>query len=336
MEVITTHINADFDSLASMLAAKKLYPDAVLVFPGSTEKNLRDFFIQSTFYVFQTERIKNIDFSKIRRLILVDTRQPGRIGKFSEVAGRPEVELHIYDHHPPSPEDLRGRVEVIRETGATITILAAILKERSVPFSSEEATVMAVGLYEDTGSFTFSSTTPEDLKTAAFFRSQGAHLNVGSSLVTRELTADQISLLNQLIHSATRRTVQGLEVVVAKASSDKYVGDFALLVHKLKDMENLNVLFAPAQMEDRVYLGARSRIDGVNVGEIAAAFGGGGHATAAAATIRDMSLSQAEKKLLDFLEKRIHPVRLARELMSFPVKTVAAEETIERAGELLT
>ncbi len=66
MDVITTHINADFDSLASMLAAKKLYPQAALVFPGSQEKNLRDFFIQSTFYVFETERIKNIDLDKVR------------------------------------------------------------------------------------------------------------------------------------------------------------------------------------------------------------------------------------------------------------------------------
>jgi tRNA nucleotidyltransferase (CCA-adding enzyme) len=48
MDVITTHINADFDSMASMLAAKKLYPHAVLVFPGSQERSLRDFFIHST------------------------------------------------------------------------------------------------------------------------------------------------------------------------------------------------------------------------------------------------------------------------------------------------
>jgi len=27
MEVITTHVNADFDAFASMMAAKKLYPD---------------------------------------------------------------------------------------------------------------------------------------------------------------------------------------------------------------------------------------------------------------------------------------------------------------------
>ncbi len=42
--VITAHANADFDALASMVAASKLYPDAVLVFPGSQEKNLRNFF----------------------------------------------------------------------------------------------------------------------------------------------------------------------------------------------------------------------------------------------------------------------------------------------------
>jgi tRNA nucleotidyltransferase (CCA-adding enzyme) len=43
MDVITTHTNADFDALASMLAAKKLYPDATLVFSGSQERSLRDF-----------------------------------------------------------------------------------------------------------------------------------------------------------------------------------------------------------------------------------------------------------------------------------------------------
>jgi tRNA nucleotidyltransferase (CCA-adding enzyme) len=336
MEVITTHINADFDSLASMLAAKKLYPQAVLVFPGSTEKNLRDFFIQSSFYVFQTERMKNIDLKAVRRIILVDTRQPGRIGKFIEAVKRPGVELHIYDHHPPSAEDLRGKVEHIREVGATVTILAQILQKGSIPLTPEEATIMAVGLYEDTGSFTFSSTTPEDLQAGAFFLAQGANLNLVSSLITRELTSDQIALLNELIQTATRHMVKGVEVVVAKASADKYVGDFALLVHKLKDMENINVLFALAQMEDRVYFVARSRMEEVNVGEIAAAFGGGGHATAAAATIRNLDLAQAEKKLLNYLEHRVHPVHLARELMAFPVKTVPTQETIEQAGEILT
>ena len=34
MELITTHTHADFDSLAAMIAAKRLYPEAALVLPG--------------------------------------------------------------------------------------------------------------------------------------------------------------------------------------------------------------------------------------------------------------------------------------------------------------
>jgi tRNA nucleotidyltransferase (CCA-adding enzyme) len=83
MDVITTHMNADFDSLASMLAAKKLYPGAVLVFPGSQERSLRDFFIHSTLYAFEVERIKNIDLRQVSRLIL--RIHAIRIGKFSEI-----------------------------------------------------------------------------------------------------------------------------------------------------------------------------------------------------------------------------------------------------------
>ena len=72
LTVITTHINADFDALASMLAAQKLYPDALVVFPGSQEKNLRNFFINSMVYLFNMADIKDIDFTCIKRLVLVD------------------------------------------------------------------------------------------------------------------------------------------------------------------------------------------------------------------------------------------------------------------------
>ncbi|MGC8660821.1 MAG: hypothetical protein ACP5U1_17310, partial [Desulfomonilaceae bacterium] len=61
MEIITTHVNADFDAFASMVAAKKLYPDAFVVFPGSREKNLRDFFMESTLYILSIERVKDLD-----------------------------------------------------------------------------------------------------------------------------------------------------------------------------------------------------------------------------------------------------------------------------------
>ena len=50
--IITSHINADFDAIGAMLAAQLLYPEAVIIFPGSQEKNLRDFFVSSMSYLF--------------------------------------------------------------------------------------------------------------------------------------------------------------------------------------------------------------------------------------------------------------------------------------------
>jgi tRNA nucleotidyltransferase (CCA-adding enzyme) len=336
MDVITTHINADFDALASMLAAKKLYPDAIVVFPGSQERSLRDFFVHSALYVFETQRIKDIDLDKITRLILVDTRQLSRIGKFRHVIRRPGVDIHIYDHHPPSSDDIRGSFEVIREVGATVTVMLPILREKGIEVDEDEATVMMLGLYEDTGGLTFSSTTPEDLHAAGYLRARGASVNIISDMITRELTAEQVFLLNDLIRSATRYMINGVSLVIAIASADRYIGDIAILVHKLKDMENLDVIFALVRMEDRVYLIGRSRIEPVNVGQIAAGFGGGGHPTAASATIKGMTLYEATERLIRLLQENIQPEKRSKDLMTFPVKSIEANRTLFEAGETLT
>jgi tRNA nucleotidyltransferase (CCA-adding enzyme) len=336
MDVITTHINADFDSLASMLAAKKLYPDAVLVFPGSQERSLRDFFIHSTLYSFEVERIKNVDLQEVRRLILVDTRQISRIGKFSEVLSKPGLEIHIYDHHPPSSEDLHGSQEMISEVGATVTLLLDILEKRGIEITPDEATVMMLGIYEDTGNLTFSSTKEEDFKAAGYLVRKGANLSILSNVITKELTAEQIFLLNDLIQSATRYSFHGIDVVIAQTSVDRYVGDIAVLVHKLKDMENLDVLFVLVRMEDRVYLIGRSRLEEVNVSEVAAEFGGGGHPTAASATVKGMALVEAHDRLIKVLKEMVRPKKAATDAMVYPVKTIEPERTLEEAGEILT
>lgn len=335
-EVITTHINADFDALASMIAASKIYPQATLVFPGAQEKNLRNFFLHSTSYLFDFTKIKDIHLDSVKKLILVDTRQKSRIGKFAALAGREDVEIHIFDHHPDFKDDIRGTLEVIRPTGSTTTILTGILREKEITVTPEEATIMSLGIHEDTGSFTFSSTTAEDYEAAAWLTQQGANHNVIGDMLTRELTTEQIWLLNDLIHSAISRNINGVDVVIAKVIRENYVGDFAVLVHKFMEMENLNVLFALAQMEDRIYLVARSRIPEVNVADIALALGGGGHPYAASATIKNKTLIQVERSLQSLLRNRIRPFQKARELMSSPVIHIAPDATIKEAADLMT
>jgi len=336
MDAIITHINADFDALASMVAAHKLYPEAKLVFPGSQEKSLRDFFVRSTFYVLEADRVKDIVLEEITRLIMVDTRQRSRIGRFAEIVDKPGLEIHIYDHHPPSADDVTGTVEVVEEKGATITILLKILRERGIPLTPDEATVMMLGIYEDTGSLTFSSTTGEDFFAAAYLLEQGARLNMISDMITRELNAEQVFLLNDLISSAERYNIRGVEMVVTTGSSDSYIGDIAALVHKLKDMENLNCVFALIRMEDRIYLIARSRVAEVNVAEVALEFGGGGHPTAASATIKDLTMVEAKERLLGILHEIVKPRMRARDIMIHPLKTIRKDDPLTEAHDILS
>lgn len=336
MEVITSHINADFDSLASMIAAKKIYPGAILVFPGSQERSLRDFFIHSTIYALEIERLKNIDLEKVKRLILVDTRQKSRIGKFSEIISKPDVEIHIYDHHPPSSEDIHGSLEVISEVGATVTVILDILRKRQIDITPDEATLMMLGIYEDTGNLTYPSTREEDFYAAGYLMRKGANINIIQNIITRELTSEQVFLLNDLIQSATRYNINGIEIVIAQASVDHYIGDIAILVHKLKDMENLDVLFVLVRMEDRVYIIGRSRLEEVNVSEVATEFGGGGHPTAASATVKGITLLEAQEKLLKVLHETVRPKKVAKDVMVYPVKTIEPERTLEEAEEIMT
>ncbi|MEE8300339.1 MAG: CBS domain-containing protein [Desulfatiglandales bacterium] len=336
LEVITTHVNADFDALASMLAAKKLYPEAIMVFPGAQGKNLRNFLLHTSSYLFGFVRMKDVDLDKIKRLILVDTRQKRRIGRFKRLLERNDLEIHIYDHHSPSDDDIKGDLEIVQENGAGISKMTEIIREKGIRISPDEATLMSLGIYEDTGSFTFSSTKAEDHEAAAWLLEQGASLNTISDMLTRELTAEQVWLLNDLMASAAKNNINGIEVIVAKAKTDRYIGDFAVLVQKFMEMENLNVLFALAQMENRVYLVARSRIPEVNVAEIAFGFGGGGHPQAASATIIDKTLIQAEEDLHNILLRRIDFKRLAKDMMTSPVIHISPETLIREANDTLT
>jgi tRNA nucleotidyltransferase (CCA-adding enzyme) len=336
LTIITTHVNADFDALASMLAAQKLYPEALVVFPGSQERNLKNFFINSMAYLFNMAEIGDFDFADVRRLVLVDTRQPGRIGKLAKLLKRKDIDIHIYDHHPATDKDIKGDTEVHRLSGANVTLLTEIIAQKGISISADEATIMCLGIYEDTGSFTFPSTTEQDFKAAAFLLSKGANLNVVADLIARELSPEQVSLLNDLIQSAARYNVNGIEVVVTSVTTEKYMPDFAFLVQKMVKMENLDALFAIGRMENKIYVVARSRTADVDVGNILTPMGGGGHSYAASASIKGKTLAQVENNLVELLYSKIEANRQARTLMSSPAITVGSEVSCKDANQLLT
>ncbi len=334
MELITTHLNADFDALAAMVAAHKLYPQAIMSFPGSQEKNVRDFLNQGRQFEFQ--RLKNIPLEQVEKLIVVDTRQKSRIGKFADILSNPNLKLHLFDHHPDAPGDMRGDYEVIRNIGSTTTIIVDIFQNRKIEITAEEASLFLMAIHEDTGSFVFDTTTPSDLRAAAWLMEQDAQVNLLSQFISQDLSAYELGLLNDMVNDAATYNIQGVDLVVAKLSIKSYVDEFARLVRKFMVMENLDALFALARMGDRVYLIARSRIPEVNVGNIAQEFGGGGHASAASATIKGKTLIEVEEKLVQAFHKCILPESRALDLMSAPVISSSAEISINQAHEILT
>jgi len=336
LTIITTHINADFDAMASLLAAQKLYPGASVIFPGSQERSLRNFFIQSMVYLFNLAEIKDIAFRSVKRLVLVDTRKTDRIGKLAELLENPDLEIHVYDHHPIKKGDIVGHHDVHRITGATVTLLTEIIREKQLPITAEEATLMCLGIYEDTGSFTFSSTTAADLSAAAYLVAKGANITAIGNLIAREISPEQIGLLNDLIQAAQRYTINGVEIVITMVTYDNYLPDFAFLIHKMVRMENINAIFAVAMMENKIYVVGRSQTDDVDVGEIISAMGGGGHPSAAAATIKNQTMAQVEQILLAEIHRRIKGVRQARHLMSSPAIVADASISCAEANILLT
>lgn len=334
--LITTHLNADLDGIASMLAAKKLYPDARIVLPGSEEPQLRHFFVKSLAYLFDFIQPKDIDFAAVRRLVIVDTRQAARLGALADLANRRDIDLHIYDHHPKAPDDLTGSHCVHRQTGATITLLIALLRKNGIRLTPEEATLFALGIYEDTGHFTYTTTTAEDLHAAAWLVENGAHVPTISDVLTKEMDPDQVRLLTDMMEGAQQETINGVSITISTISRDRYIPDLAYLSHRLMRMEQVAVLFILARLAGKIYIIGRSRRPEVDVAAVVRTFGGGGHAAAGSATVREKTLPQVEKELRHALEKNVLHRFRAEEIMSAPPVVISPDADFKDASLKMT
>ncbi len=335
MQVITTHLSADFDCLASMMAARKLYPDARMVFPGSAERTVHEY-LKGPGSMVEISRIKDIDMEKVSLLILVDTHFPKRIGVFQSLLDKPDVEVHIFDHHPEAAEEVRGDRVHIKKRGATTTILFEMLSEKSIALTPEESTLMALGIYQDTHSLMSPNTTPEDMAAASNLLKMGADLNVVAEYVHPRLGKEQLTVLNEMIANLESKNVNGVDVTWTTASLEHYVDDLAYVAHKVMDLENLTVLMSLVRLDRRVYLIARSRTEEVNCLDVAQSFGGGGHPNAASASIRDMTLVQAHENLIRVLHDKIHPLYLVKDIMHRQAISVEEKDSVQSVEKILT
>ena len=329
MEVITTHENTDFDGLASMLGASKLYPRAVPVLPRRLNRNLRDFL---TLYGEELPFVRPEDFRRHRidKVILVDTQGVPPLRGL-----RPHAQITIIDHHPLDRELEKGMTYRGGEVGSTATLLVQEITGARLPLSRVEATLLLLGIYEDTGSLTYPGTTPADVRCAAWLLEQGANLEVVSDFLHQPITEAQEALYQRLLEGAEFHDFQGRSVMIASAQAETYVEEISTLAHKLRDLYDPQALFLLVRMEDRIQLVARSTTDALDVAEIARHFDGGGHSKAAAALINHQDLALVRERLLQLLAAYVKPTTAVREIMSFGAHTLSPQTTVAQAEEMM-
>jgi tRNA nucleotidyltransferase (CCA-adding enzyme) len=338
MDLITTHLNADFDGLASMVAARKLYPGAVLVFPGGAQESVRNFLSEHDMGIC---RLKDVALEHVRRLILVDVQEPDRLGPLKVLSARKDLDVHVFDHHGNGEESETSVWPSVTErhiepVGATATLLIERLKAQQVALTASEATVLAMGLYEETGSLAYPSTTPRDLEAAAFVLRAGADLNRVAETLQHPLDPDLIALLNDLLQSGEIYYLEGRKILVASSAYDRYTGDLAEAVQRLAELQGFDAVIVAIAMEEKVQIIGRSRRPEIDVAWIAREFGGGGHAVAAAASVKGRTLVEVQEHLTRLLTERYRPTLLARDVMTTPVKSISADATVSEAERSMT
>jgi tRNA nucleotidyltransferase (CCA-adding enzyme) len=321
VRLILTHENADFDAVAAQVAAHKLDTAATPVLPRRLNRNVRQF-ISLYWDELPLVRPDDLERQRVERVTIVDTQS------IATVRGmKATTPIDFIDHHPQSRKMEPHWSFSGEPIGATTTLLCEGLQERGVALSRVEATLMMLGIYEDTGSLAYGTTTPRDVRCAAWLMEQGADLDVVHEFLHLPLSDDQRALYERLLENAEAVEINGRPVVISTARAPDLVEEISAIAHKLRDLFEPVALFLLVELPTHVQLVARSISEEVEVSQVAACFGGGGHSRAAAALVRDRSLEQARAELLEILPRAIRPRATVADLMSRGVQTVQVTET---------
>jgi len=327
VHLIYTHERADFDAIASLWAASLLYPEAAPVLPRQLNRNVRGFL---TLYgeKFPLKERSEIKIAAVSALTLVDSQNPATMTEYGS-----NIQVNVIDHHPLEA-DLDSSWELqVEHVGATATLLVESLQKDGDDLSSLSATLLLLGIYEDTGSLTYPGTTPRDVHACAWLLERGANLTIASEFLRQPLSVEQQTLFEQLIENAVVNTIQGVEIVIALGEAGGTTDEISPLAHRMGDVYDPAAIFLIVGLAGKVQIVARSYRTAINVGRIAESFGGGGHSRAAAALVKDTTPEAVAGRLKSLLEESIEPPGTVGEIMSRTPQMLDPSETVAQAAE---
>ena len=331
VKVITCHINPDFDAIASCIAAKKLYPDAEIIFPELNKRLTKNFMVQSMIYSYNTDGTK-INLKDIDTLIIVDTHSKNRIGGFTNILD--SAKIICYDHHRDG--DIECSEMHKAKTGANTTQIVSKIIEENISITEDEATLFMLGIYEDTGKLLYDSTMPEDFSICSYLRKSGADLEIVSNVLEESLTETDVELLNEMVKNKRIYEINSNKILLSFTSSDIYVSDVSLLVTKILKINGVNAAICMFRMGSKIYVIGRSKDNGIDLLKIFKEFGGSGHKHAASAIIKNMTLIETTEVVSLAIKSEMLNNIKAKDIMSFPPKFIDSNKSIKNANDIMS
>lgn len=339
MKVILTHEQADMDALASQLGAWLLFPDAIPLLPRNINRNgLRflDQYGRDLPYI----SFKDLPREPVEMIILVDTQSLITIKGMSK-----NTHIVVYDHHPLREDHNPDWEYHLVTYGANTSQMVARIQERGIELTNIQATTLALGLYEDTGSFTYGSTTSQDLEAAGFCLAQGAQMDIVNRFLYPPLTISQRQLFDRLMRNIQTYIIKDHTILAAKADALDIKDEISSVAHKMRDVLNPDALLLMVATPQGIRLVARSTNDEINVAGIAESMGGGGHRRAASALIRpETNLNRAEtllfldeqfSRMVAHLDQHVHPSVNVESIMSKDPLLLSPETPVQEAYRLM-
>ena len=243
--------------------------------------------------------------------IALDTGTKPRLGDAAlHAASKAQLWLNI-DHHVSNTRF--GDLNLIDPLSpATGQILYELITQLDLPLPDETRDAMYVAVSTDTGSFQYPSTTAKTYELAADLIRRGLDVGTINSQTYDEQPYRRLELMRALL-GTLERTPDGL--VVHWELRDRMRRDLALrpedsegLIDVIRAIRGVRVaVFFEELADGKVRISMRSKDRRLDVCNIAALFGGGGHALAAGIRMQG-PLPQAKARVLDAIRRRVAEV----------------------------
>ncbi|UFS61932.1 DHH family phosphoesterase [Sulfurimonas sp. HSL-3221] len=220
----------------------------------------------------------------------------------------PKCTLINVDHH--GSNDGFGHIKLIdKEAVSTTAVLLTWFKTEAIKINAKMATALYAGITEDTLGFMSRRTDAAVFEMAAELARAGAEVvSVNHALfLRRPLSALRLKAL-MLSSLALRSDARIALLQVTRAMMEQSGADDTVCDDVLQEVLGLPTVCVAVMLCEReagVLKVSLRTDDGIDVGVIAEAFGGGGHHFASGFTATGTALERLSEKMIDIIEKEL-------------------------------